>query len=190
MPKRDATQNVQLKVRMKEPLRFALESAATEKGISLNAEVVSRLERSFEYERHISDLFGDQRTYAVVRMIATVMDVMQKSHPKKSDASDWLDDPASFDAMLAAVIRTLEIFRPTTDHDPNLWNAAIVAVNAETMLRETLEKLPVRVKQALERLGSRLEDELQILRERRLQREQDHEEHLRRAQAERNGGSS
>ena len=47
-PKRKQTAVVQLKVRMREPLRAKLESAAAKKGTSINSEVVDRLERSFE----------------------------------------------------------------------------------------------------------------------------------------------
>ena len=46
MAKRDRTAIVQLKVRMREPLRAHLEKAAAARGISLNSEIVDRLERS------------------------------------------------------------------------------------------------------------------------------------------------
>ena len=50
MADRKQTATVDLKVRMKEPLRAALEKAAHKKGRSLNAEAVQRLERSFRSE--------------------------------------------------------------------------------------------------------------------------------------------
>jgi hypothetical protein len=48
MADRDESTTAQLKVRMKEPLRALLEDSARERGISMNAEIVRRLERSFE----------------------------------------------------------------------------------------------------------------------------------------------
>lgn len=50
MPPRDKKAVVQLKVRMREPLRAKLEKAATQKGVSLNSEIVERLERTCERE--------------------------------------------------------------------------------------------------------------------------------------------
>jgi Arc-like DNA binding domain len=47
---RKPTAIVGLKVRLREPLRKKLEVAAKKKGVSLNAELVARLERSFEAE--------------------------------------------------------------------------------------------------------------------------------------------
>jgi hypothetical protein len=37
----------QVKIRIKKPLRTALEKSATRRGVSLNAEIVTRLEQSF-----------------------------------------------------------------------------------------------------------------------------------------------
>jgi hypothetical protein len=50
MAGRDRTATVDLKVRMKEPLRARLEVAARDRGISMNAEAVGRLEQSFRNE--------------------------------------------------------------------------------------------------------------------------------------------
>jgi hypothetical protein len=47
MAARKQTAIVGLKVRLREPLRKKLEVAAKKKGVSLNAELVSRLEESF-----------------------------------------------------------------------------------------------------------------------------------------------
>jgi predicted HicB family RNase H-like nuclease len=46
--KREKSATIQLKMRMKEPLRARLEESARDRGVSLNAEGVSRLERSFQ----------------------------------------------------------------------------------------------------------------------------------------------
>ena len=47
---RKKSDTIQLKVRMKEPLRARLEKAAKSNGLSLNAEAVARLEQSFRDE--------------------------------------------------------------------------------------------------------------------------------------------
>ena len=55
MPRRPQTALVNLKIRMKEPLRKKLEVAAKGRGVSLNAEAVARLERSFERESWLQE---------------------------------------------------------------------------------------------------------------------------------------
>ena len=56
MARRDEAQTVQVGLRVKEPLRALLEESATERGISMNAEIVRRLERTFEPPEHKIDL--------------------------------------------------------------------------------------------------------------------------------------
>ena len=51
MALRAETQTVQVGLRVKESLRAKLEAAAQERGVSLNAEIVHRLEQSFRVER-------------------------------------------------------------------------------------------------------------------------------------------
>ena len=48
--KRKRSDKVQLKVRLKEPLRAKIEAAAKRSGVSLNAETVQRLEQTFRRE--------------------------------------------------------------------------------------------------------------------------------------------
>ena len=56
MARRDEAQTVQVGLRVKEPLRVLLEESARERGISMNAEIVRRLERTFEPPEHKIDL--------------------------------------------------------------------------------------------------------------------------------------
>lgn len=58
MVKRKKTAIVQLKVRMREPLRAHLEKAAAARGISLNSEIVDRLERSMDRSVLLEDVLG------------------------------------------------------------------------------------------------------------------------------------
>jgi hypothetical protein len=50
MTKRHRTDIVGLLVRMREPLRKKIEQAAKSRGVSMNSEVVARLEQSFQTE--------------------------------------------------------------------------------------------------------------------------------------------
>jgi hypothetical protein len=48
MAQRNRPETIQVGLRLKEPLRAALENAASQRGVSMNAEIVRRLEASFE----------------------------------------------------------------------------------------------------------------------------------------------
>jgi hypothetical protein len=56
--KRKSTAYVQFKARMQERLRAKLEHAAKQHGVSINAEIIDRLERSFDREAFLQDLRG------------------------------------------------------------------------------------------------------------------------------------
>jgi Arc-like DNA binding domain len=72
MADRDQATTVQLKVRMKEPLRADLEKAAHRRGVSMNAEIVRRLERSFERRDHtINGVAIGAELYLVMRELAS-----------------------------------------------------------------------------------------------------------------------
>ena len=60
MPKRKKTDIVQFKIRLRETLRRQLEAAAHTKDISLNSEIVSRLEQSF-VQASLQDLIAEGR---------------------------------------------------------------------------------------------------------------------------------
>src|SRR5260370_32637039 len=82
MARRKQTATVDLRVRMKEPLRAALEAEARKKGHSLNAEAVHRLERSFDRQ----DLLTEVLTLA---FSAEMADLLRQATPEiKAFASD------------------------------------------------------------------------------------------------------
>jgi hypothetical protein len=58
---RDETDTVELKLRIKEPLRAALAQSAGRRGISLNAEMSLRLEESFELRQEMAKREESQR---------------------------------------------------------------------------------------------------------------------------------
>ena len=68
---RDKSATVDLRVRMKEPLREKIETAARARGVSLNAEAVDRLARSFDADEAIFDDFGGRSGYEIFRVLGT-----------------------------------------------------------------------------------------------------------------------
>jgi hypothetical protein len=105
MDERPQSATVDLKVRMKEPLRVSLETAAKARGVSMNAEAVARLERSFSEE---SAFGGPDLRDAVFSMVAAFAyngerAAQAEGHPEWT-ARDWLADPDCYrEAMLAAM---------------------------------------------------------------------------------------
>lgn len=78
MAARKQTAIVGLKVRLREPLRKKLEVAAKQKGVSLNAELVARLEESF-----LSEGFLEWALYEFDKRIARMDDLIDFASSKK-----------------------------------------------------------------------------------------------------------
>jgi hypothetical protein len=137
MDERSESDTVQLKVRMKEPLRAALEEAARQRGVSLNSEVVRRLERSFEQEQRLEDVFGGIDVYRLMRVIAAIMDsagstaLLYKPPPGFVDAREarWPADPYAYDQALQAGVHALEALRPPGDPNAPSGIGSMVASN-------------------------------------------------------------
>ena len=92
MSPRPRSATIQLKVRMKEPLRAKIEACAKTAGVSLNAELVSRLEKSFTEEANlhwaVSHIIGDD--YVFRAFLAALMSLrVEESHWKKT----WVEEP-------------------------------------------------------------------------------------------------
>jgi hypothetical protein len=123
MSEREEAATVQLKVRMKEPLRANLEEAARRRGVSMNAETVHRLERSFEQDQRIEDVFGNRDLFGLLRAVAAVMDAAGEvaciMFSRRNEASrGWLDSPYAYDQAMQAAVRTLDMFRPPGEIKP------------------------------------------------------------------------
>jgi Arc-like DNA binding domain len=102
--------NVQLKVRLKEPLRAALEEAATRRGHSMNAEVVNRLQGTFDQDARL----GGPVMLAMVNLMAGAflrggqLGARARGHPEWTP-SEWMNDSLCYriavhtvqDALLA-----------------------------------------------------------------------------------------
>jgi Arc-like DNA binding domain len=107
---RDAV--IQLKARMHEPLRARLEKLAKQRGVSLNTELVDRIKESFAKE----DSVGGPEVAAIVRLItaAFILGGQRAAHRKhpKWKIADWINDPACYEAAVAAVLDALHAMQP------------------------------------------------------------------------------
>ena len=124
MARRAKSDTVQLKTRMKELLRAKLEAAAEENGISLNAEMVQRLERSFAKEKSqaansdeavggVYASFGKLETFLVARLLANAIQTIEAKTKK-----NWMDDPETHRQTQEACKTILDSFRPPDGKGP------------------------------------------------------------------------
>jgi hypothetical protein len=86
MPARKPTAIVGLKVRLREPLRKKLEVAAKKRGVSLNAELVSRLEESFLSETLTERM--DQIFAGLDKRIAQLDNLVYLASSREEDLED------------------------------------------------------------------------------------------------------
>ena len=119
--KRPRSATVDLKVRMKEPLRARLEKAAKADGISLNAEAVRMIEEGFRSKEDETSIaaraavgiytsFGGIAGFQVMRLLASSISAIEMNTNTK-----WTDDSDTFDRAKQACTTILELFRPTPD---------------------------------------------------------------------------
>jgi hypothetical protein len=96
---RDDSELVKLNLRMHERLRAQIEKDAGEHGISMNATMVDRLERSFERQQvlseYMNEVLGGPRSAALFRVLAGLADL------EKRGDQHWLDDYEAFNAVTA-----------------------------------------------------------------------------------------
>jgi hypothetical protein len=101
-----------MKIRLRERLRAKVEKAATAHDVSLNEEIVGRLEASFERDEktNVEDALlalamGDDRNGKILSMVAAVLyfaDLTRADHGK--DEADWLQCVESAITMILAVV--------------------------------------------------------------------------------------
>ena len=99
---RKPSANVQLKVRLKEKLRKSIEAAAKHRGVSLNAEIVERLEDSFVNR---DDLFGGQDNYRLMRFLALGFEMVERQ-----TKDSWMTDFETKEAVKSAVATFIDTF--------------------------------------------------------------------------------
>jgi hypothetical protein len=94
--KRDSSEYIYLKLRMKEGLRQQLSQAAGNRGGSMNDEGVSRLQQSFIDEER---LFKDQHTMALIRLLVGAIQLIEERTGER-----WTTDQHTQKAVTAAVV--------------------------------------------------------------------------------------
>jgi hypothetical protein len=118
MAKTEDTDFTQVRIRMGKKLHADLEKASDERGTSMNAEIVDRLERSFQIDRLIGGpIIEDRALLAVIKIIASAMFDCGRSaafaatlSPKETER--WADNAFAYDQAVNAANTVLEAFRP------------------------------------------------------------------------------
>jgi hypothetical protein len=123
MAKRAASDTVQISVRAKETLRAQLERAAKEHGVSMNAEIIKRLQDSFERQTSADDAFDAPVTAAIAKLIASAMHEAGRfagfaATGTIEGATDWFTVPYGFAQAEQAATRVLEMLRPEGEPKP------------------------------------------------------------------------
>ncbi len=113
MAQRKKTATVQFKVRMKEALRARIEKAAKAGNKSMNAEILERLEQSFQFE----DRFGGPGLIEMIERMASVMRPAGElsgyyETSELTKRGTWMNLPFPFDQAVQAANAVLEIYRP------------------------------------------------------------------------------
>jgi hypothetical protein len=126
MADRKQTAIVDLKVRMKEPLRARLASAAASRGGSMNAEAIARLEDSFRAEDllpQILDLAYGPAAAGLLMLLgrsirhASLVATLMAERPPE-DAEKWIRDPWTYGQIEELVKEILQELRPRGDKNP------------------------------------------------------------------------
>ena len=74
---RKLTDTVKLQVRLSERLRRRLERAAAALECSMNAEIIKRLEQSFEQVDKMEEIFGGRDKFALFQMLAGAIGIVE-----------------------------------------------------------------------------------------------------------------
>lgn len=105
-PREDAA-TVDLKVRMKEPLRAKVEAAAAQRGVSMNSEAVYRLERSFTEEDAIGG--ATMKRLAHVMVASFFLGGERSAFGKEGmpTVEDWINDPHCYREAVVSLLDAL-----------------------------------------------------------------------------------
>lgn len=138
MPPRKQSATVQLKVRMKEPLRAELAKEAKKRGHSLNAEIVDRLE-------HSDWRLGSRETKNLMEVLAMAVSTVEH-HTGKT----WTEDEETMAQAYLAIYGILGAFGP--------WSPDVLRMR----MLEKKTRLPFDVARNFLRMiaGSEISDEL------------------------------
>jgi hypothetical protein len=125
--RRKQTATVDIKIRMREPLRASIEREAKRRGVSMNAEMVDRLQRTFAPTDPLEEMRGELggvASYAIVTMIGHAMHSAGTNArmfaPGVTEAAlrEWHRNAYAFDQAAKAVIAVLKALQPPGDTTP------------------------------------------------------------------------
>jgi hypothetical protein len=97
--------------RIREDTWEMLHKAATKSGRSVSQEFEHQLRRGLDEDKRIEDIFGDSRTFALMKIAAMAGVNSPLLSPKHSKAH-WTSNVEAFDRALEAIVATLKVFRP------------------------------------------------------------------------------
>jgi hypothetical protein len=125
---------VQLKARMREPLRARLESSAKRHVRSLNSELVDRLERSFQSE----DFLGGPEIASLAQLMSAAFlrggqgRAYRMGNPKWK-VGRWINNSDCFQAATEAVKDALDAIKPPLASDAGLANQEVRNLKAGSL---------------------------------------------------------
>ena len=113
MAKRGKSPRAQVPLRIPEALRARLERAAKASKVSMNAEILERLERSFATETRLGGpglIEMIENMVSVMRAAGQLAGYYETSESKKQ--GKWMSLPFAFDQAAQAANAVIEIYRP------------------------------------------------------------------------------
>lgn len=120
MPTRDDAATVQLKIRIKEPLRAAIEEDAEARGVTMNAAINDRLEQSFREDARSRDLrealalaLGADVAAVTLAIGLAIRDVVK--WPPLGPKTNLLSNAFIFDQAVAAILTVIDSVKPDGD---------------------------------------------------------------------------
>jgi hypothetical protein len=103
MAERGDTAKVQLKVRLREPLRARLEAEAKKHDYSLNTEIVRRLEASVRDQDLGAVLFRDEQMFGIMDALARLIRAIELDTGHR-----WDEDRATYERAVETIYRFLK----------------------------------------------------------------------------------
>jgi hypothetical protein len=130
MAQRGKSARAQVPLRIPEALRARIGEAAKDEGRSMNAEILKRLEQSFDFE----DRLGGRGMVDMIEQVASAMksagewagEFAFATRPLSGSKYMWRSSPWAYDHAMRAAVGVLEYFRPPGEIVPPGPNPDIV----------------------------------------------------------------
>ena len=163
MAKRKQSAKVDLTLRIKEPLRADLAKTAKQRGVSMNAEIVNRLERSSHNQSLLNEVLDLEYGKRLAGFLLLVGRAMNEAgmHSALYDtktlegAKNWLDNAFGFDQAVKAAQWIFEASRPTgvlekeSEFGVNWADSLLDGVAGEITIRPDLKEWTANVRDML-----------------------------------------